>query len=78
MFVRFLLRKFGMKTGHFTQAVWKTSTRLGCAAANTGSSWYWCCHFAPAGNMRGQFASKVTKPDNNKKKKQHGGDGFKL
>ena len=53
---------FGMRTGHFSQIVWKTSARLGCAMANTGSNWYWACHFAPAGNMMGDFPSKVRVP----------------
>ena len=69
---------FSKGTGHFTQIVWKSSLRLGCAAANTGNRWYWACHFAPGGNMRGRFSSEVTRPDNAKKNKQHGGDGFKL
>ena len=39
--------KYGQKsgfsggTGHFTQVVWKSSYRLGCAAGRTGRNYYW-------------------------------------
>lgn len=61
---------FGMHTGHFTQVVWKSSLRLGCAAENAGASWFWTCHFTPAGNMMGSFGSMVSKPDNGLKNKK--------
>ena len=54
---------FSMKTGHFTQAVWKGSQRLGVgiAQANSGS-WYVVCNYSPAGNVIGQFDQNVFKP----------------
>ncbi len=61
---------FSSGTGHFTQVVWKSSTQLGCGAAqgnvmNQGSNYkayYVVCHYAPAGNVQGQFPENVLKP----------------
>lgn len=48
----------GTATGHFTQVVWKSTTRLGCASNTcavpgkpgmTGT--LWVCEYAPAGNV---------------------------
>lgn len=38
---------FSMETGHYTQAVWKGTQRVGCALANNGCS-YVVCHYYPA------------------------------
>ena len=40
---------FGMGTGHFTQVVWKGSTKLGCGFAN---GWV-CARYEPPGNYKG-------------------------
>jgi ribosomal protein L18 len=61
---------FAAATGHFTQVVWKSSTQLGCGAAKGTktlngtkyNAFYVVCHYAPAGNVRGQFAANVLKP----------------
>ena len=61
---------FSSNTGHFTQVVWKSSTRLGCGIAegsknlsgNTYKAYYVTCHYAPAGNVMGQFPTNVLKP----------------
>lgn len=61
---------FSAKTGHFTQVVWKNSTQLGCGAAqgkaNLGgteyNAFYVVCHYAPAGNVQGQFPQNVLQP----------------
>lgn len=58
---------FSGETGHFTQVVWKTSTQLGCGAAQgtktinrvTYNAFYVVCHYGPAGNVRGQFLENV-------------------
>jgi len=58
---------FSMKTGHFTQVVWKASTQLGCGAARgtlqqngrVFNAFYVACHYAPAGNFQGQFPANV-------------------
>eukprot|EP00667_Euglena_gracilis_P001470 EG_transcript_1467 len=50
-------------TGHFTQVVWKATTRIGCAAcqrADSGWLWRWVvCEYAPAGNYINQVAGNV-------------------
>jgi len=45
---------YGAGTGHFTQAVWRDSARLGCAsnAACEGMP-VWVCQYSPPGNMMG-------------------------
>lgn len=61
---------FATSTGHFTQVVWKNSTQLGCGAAEgtktlNGTQYkafYVVCHYAPAGNVLGQFPANVLKP----------------
>ena len=42
---------FSNGTGHFTQVVWKGSTKLGCGIAGM----YVCCRYSPPGNYMGQF-----------------------
>ena len=42
-------------TGHFTQVVWKGSTKLGCGV----SGMYMTCRYGPAGNMMGDFPANV-------------------
>jgi uncharacterized protein YkwD len=53
----------GETCGHYTQVVWKASTKLGCAvqACNTGSpfsgvtNWeIWVCNYSPRGNVGSQ------------------------
>lgn len=61
---------FAASTGHFTQVVWKSSTQLGCGAAQgtktiNGTEYkafYVVCHYAPAGNVTGQFPANVLQP----------------
>ena len=61
---------FSSQTGHFTQVVWKNSTQLGCGAAKgvktlngrQYNAFYVVCHYAPAGNVTGQFPENVLKP----------------
>jgi uncharacterized protein YkwD len=61
---------FSSETGHFTQVVWKSSTKLGCGAAKgtarvsgrNYNAFYVVCHYAPAGNFQGQFPNNVLKP----------------
>ena len=61
---------FSANTGHFTQVVWKSSTQLGCGAAQGTASiggtqynaFYVVCHYAPAGNVQGQFPQNVLQP----------------
>ncbi len=61
---------FSGDTGHFTQVVWKGSTKVGCGAAPgpatiDGTKYdgvYVVCQYSPAGNVKGQFADNVLKP----------------
>jgi uncharacterized protein YkwD len=50
---------FGMRTGHFTQVVWKGSQRLGCGTATCGDMQVWVCNYDPPGNMEEDFADNV-------------------
>lgn len=52
---------FSESTGHFTQMVWKSSTKVGCASKQCGGSVgeYVVCEYNPAGNFIGDFAQNV-------------------
>lgn len=40
--------------GHYTQAVWAKSTRLGCALAHNATDDYLVCRYTPPGNVVGE------------------------
>eukprot|EP00746_Dinoflagellata_sp_MGD_P165118 gnl/MRDRNA2_/MRDRNA2_94205_c0_seq1.p1 gnl/MRDRNA2_/MRDRNA2_94205_c0~~gnl/MRDRNA2_/MRDRNA2_94205_c0_seq1.p1 ORF type:complete len:200 (+),score=52.60 gnl/MRDRNA2_/MRDRNA2_94205_c0_seq1:100-699(+) len=54
---------FGMSTGHFTQLVWKGSTKVGMAKVvgeSDGMTAIWiAANYSPAGNMQGDFEDNV-------------------
>ncbi|MBK9037309.1 MAG: hypothetical protein IPL61_39710 [Myxococcales bacterium] len=50
---------FGMKTGHFTQVVWKDTVAVGCAVVTCGSLDTWVCNYDPPGNVEGDFPLNV-------------------
>lgn len=55
---------FSAATGHYTQVVWKASTKLGCGVTNCGSRagilpGFVVCRYTPAGNYLGQFPANV-------------------
>lgn len=52
--------QFSMEAGHFTQVVWKSTQRLGCASATCGPNTVWVCNYDPAGNMEGEFQRNVS------------------
>ena len=56
---------FSVKSGHFTQVVWKGSTELGIGRAEVQQSGMKCAYivgrYRPAGNMIGDFAENVLK-----------------
>ena len=42
--------------GHYTQLVWKTSTKVGCACVQSVSkTFYFVCNYDPPGNYIGEF-----------------------
>ncbi|XP_053976943.1 uncharacterized protein LOC128885784 isoform X1 [Hylaeus anthracinus] len=52
-----------LKTGHFTQVVWKDSTELGVGMArNRNGEVYVVCNYNPAGNYLGSFTENVLPP----------------
>ncbi|KAF9273432.1 hypothetical protein BGZ68_001522 [Mortierella alpina] len=55
---------FSMKTGHFTQVVWKGTKSVGCAKRFCpNSNWtIYICNYAPPGNMMGDFPRNVLPP----------------
>jgi len=50
---------FSMGTGHFTQVVWRSTKKLGCAAKKCGQRTYFCCQYYPPGNVQGRFPANV-------------------
>ena len=48
---------FSGATGHFTQMVWKSSVRLGCAVGAMCK--LYVCQYAPQGNVIGSFQQNV-------------------
>jgi hypothetical protein len=40
--------------GHYTQIIWPTTTRVGCAIASNARTDYLVCHYSPAGNIDGR------------------------
>ncbi|WP_169810569.1 CAP family protein [Nocardia arthritidis] len=53
---------FSMSTGHFTQLVWKASTRLGIGYASEGGWTVVVGLYNPPGNVEGQFPQNVARP----------------
>lgn len=42
-----------MTFGHYTQMVWRNSTRIGCGKATVNGRTIWVCNYDPPGNMIG-------------------------
>jgi hypothetical protein len=43
-----------MDVAHYTQMIWPTTTRIGCALASTSRTDYLICRYSPAGNIDGK------------------------
>jgi uncharacterized protein YkwD len=50
---------FSMKTGHFTQVVWRGTTQVGCGKSQCNGMDIWVCEYDPAGNWEGQYRDNV-------------------
>ena len=50
---------FSMKTGHFTQVVWRATTHVGCGHSQCKGMDIWVCEYDPAGNWEGQYRDNV-------------------
>ncbi len=42
------------KVGHYTQMIWYSTTKVGCALASNGKMEYLVCRYSPQGNYTGQ------------------------
>ncbi|PRT56043.1 Protein PRY2 [Wickerhamiella sorbophila] len=51
--------QFSASTGHFTQMVWKGTTKVGCAQTDCGMGPFLVCEYSPRGNVIGQFTENV-------------------
>ncbi|KAJ5553969.1 PR-1-like protein [Penicillium frequentans] len=53
--------------GHFTQVLWKDTTKVGCATVDCRGSalgmWYTVCNYFPRGNVLGRFDRSVMRPN---------------
>jgi uncharacterized protein YkwD len=50
---------FSMKTGHFTQVVWRGTTEVGCGHSTCNGNDIWVCNYDPPGNWEGQYRENV-------------------
>jgi pathogenesis-related protein 1 len=50
---------FSMKTGHFTQVVWRGTSQVGCGKSQCNGLDVWICQYSPPGNVEGQYRENV-------------------
>ena len=50
---------FSMKTGHFTQLVWRGTTQVGCGHSQCNGNDIWVCEYDPPGNYDGEYRTNV-------------------
>jgi hypothetical protein len=49
-----------LDVAHYTQMIWLTTRRVGCALASNGRGDYLVCRYAPKGNIDGRWVGYVT------------------
>ena len=58
----------GGATGHFTQIVWKVTTKLGCGLSVSGNVRNWVCNYgASGGNYNNAYARNVMARDESRR-----------
>ena len=50
---------FSMKTGHFTQVVWRGTKQVGCGHVQCKGMDIWVCEYDPPGNVEGEYRDNV-------------------
>jgi hypothetical protein len=50
---------FSAKTGHFTQVVWRGTSRIGCGRSQCKGMDIFVCEYDPAGNWEGRYRDNV-------------------
>ena len=50
---------FSMNTGHFTQLVWRATTKVGCGHSQCKGNDIWVCEYDPFGNVEGEYRANV-------------------
>ena len=50
---------FSMKTGHFTQLVWRSTKQVGCGHSVCNGNDIWVCEYDPPGNYDGEYRTNV-------------------
>lgn len=50
---------FSMKTGHFTQLVWRSTREVGCGVAQCKGLDVWVCNYDPPGNVESMYKEQV-------------------
>ncbi|HEU4731276.1 MAG TPA: CAP domain-containing protein [Kofleriaceae bacterium] len=53
---------FSMKTGHFTQVVWRGTAQVGCGHTQCKGLDIYVCEYDPPGNWEGQYRENVKPP----------------
>jgi hypothetical protein len=48
-----------MDVAHYTQLIWPTTTRIGCALASNGRVDYLVCRYGPKGNVDGRWVGQA-------------------
>ncbi|XP_002156652.3 Golgi-associated plant pathogenesis-related protein 1 [Hydra vulgaris] len=51
------------QVSHFTQVIWKSTSKLGCGRAYNGNKVYVVCEYREAGNLVGSFSKNIYPPN---------------